>query len=128
MKRLILLLLSLAVFSACETRTGDELFTQLTVRFVMPDNRPVERLEVLTDISYFENLNTKERIYFPSVEGQSMSVSLQKGVYTLIFEAYLHYTDGNAQYVRNADYNEPAKALTWMNDGHSVALLLKYVN
>ena len=58
-----LFLLSALLFSACEK--DDSIFTELSIRFVMPDSRPVERLEILTDISYFYNLNTYERTAFP---------------------------------------------------------------
>ena len=58
----------------------------------------------------------------------SATLTLQKGVYTLIVEANLHYTDGTVQYVRNADHNTPSEALAWMDDRSSIVLLLKYVN
>ena len=111
MRRLLLLFPLLSLCStACES-DGRELFTQLSVRFILPDDRPVERIELLSDISYCENINTKERVFF-----------------TLIVEANLHYTDGTVQYVRNADHNTPSEALAWMDDRSSIVLLLKYVN
>lgn len=128
MKYCTLFLFALLSCSACEERTDEMLFARLAVRLVMPDNRPVERFETLADISYLENLNTKERIHFPAFDGNSAEVTLQKGVYTLILEGYVHYADGSQAYVRNADYNEPAKAQVWMDDSHSLALLLQYVN
>lgn len=127
MKYLSLFLFALLSCTACEERTGEELFARLTVRLVMPDDRKIERFETLPDISYLENLNTKERIHFPAFDGKSAQVTLPKGVYTLILEGYIHYTDGDKAYVRNADYNEPAKAQIWMDDSHSLALLLQYV-
>ena len=50
-----LFLLSALLFSACEK--DDSIFTELSIRFVMPDSRPVEKLEIRTDISYFDNIN-----------------------------------------------------------------------
>ena len=43
-----LFLLSALLFSACEK--DDSIFTELSIRFVMPDSRPVEKLEIRTDI------------------------------------------------------------------------------
>lgn len=112
MRRLLLLFPLLSLCStACES-DGRELFTQLSVRF----------------ISYCENINTKERVFFTVLDGRSATLTLQKGVYTLIVEANLHYTDGTVQYVRNADHNTPSEALAWMDDRSSIVLLLKYVN
>ena len=54
-----LFLLSALLFSACEK--DDSIFTELSIRFVMPDSRPVEKLEIRTDISYFDNINSGER-------------------------------------------------------------------
>jgi hypothetical protein len=51
-----LFLLSALLFSACEK--DDSIFTELSIRFVMPDSRPVEKLEIRTDISYFDNINS----------------------------------------------------------------------
>ena len=52
MRRLLLLFPLLSLCStACES-DGRELFTQLSVRFILPDDRPVERIELLSDISY----------------------------------------------------------------------------
>ena len=128
MRRLLLLFPLLSLCStACES-DGRELFTQLSVRFILPDDRPVERVELLSDISYCENINTKERVFFTVLDGRSATLTLQKGVYTLIVEANLHYTDGTVQYVRNADHNTPSEALAWMDDRSSIVLLLKYVN
>lgn len=127
MKHLLFLILTLCVFTACETGTGEELFTRLSVRLIPPDNRPVERLEVLTDISYFENLNTKEKIHFPIMEGRSATVVLPKGVYSLLLDAYVYYSDGSRSLVRADDYNDPAKVVTWIDDESSIALLLKFV-
>ena len=116
MRRLLLLFPLLSLCStACES-DGRELFTQLSVRFILPDDRPVERI------------NTKERVFFTVLDGRSATLTLQKGVYTLIVEANLHYTDGTVQYVRNADHNTPSEALAWMDDRSSIVLLLKYVN
>ena len=54
-----LFLLSALLFSACEK--DDSIFTELSIRFVMPDSRPVEKLEIRTDISYFDNINSGEK-------------------------------------------------------------------
>ena len=59
-----LFLLSALLFSACEK--DDSIFTELSIRFVMPDSRPVEKLEIRTDISYFDNINSGERVPFPA--------------------------------------------------------------
>ena len=118
MRRLLLLFPLLSLCStACES-DGRELFTQLSVRFILPDDRPVERIELLSDISYCENINTKERVFFTVLDGRSATLTLQKGV----------YTDGTVQYVRNADHNTPSEALAWMDDRSAIVLLLKYVN
>ncbi len=128
MKRYLFLLLTLSLFAACERETGEELFTRLSVRLVLPDNRPVERIEILSDISYFENINTREKIRFPAdIEGRSATVVLPKGVYTLMLDAYIHYADGNRSLVRADDYNDPAKVVTWLDDESAIALLLKFV-
>lgn len=82
MRRLLLLFPLLSLCStACES-DGRELFTQLSVRFILPDDRPVERIELLSDISYCENINTKERVFFTVLDGRSATLTLQKGVYT----------------------------------------------
>ena len=123
MRRLLLLFPLLSLCStACES-DGRELFTQLSVRFILPDDRPVERLSLI-HISE----PTPERVFFTVLDGRSATLTLQKGVYTLIVEANLHYTDGTVQYVRNADHNTPSEALAWMDDRSSIVLLLKYVN
>ena len=70
MRRLLLLFPLLSLCStACES-DGRELFTQLSVRFILPDDRPVERIELLSDISYCENINTKERVFFTVRRGR----------------------------------------------------------
>ncbi len=108
MRRLLLLFPLLSLCStACES-DGRELFTQLSVRFILPDDRPVERIELLSDISYCENINTKERVFFTVLDGRSATLTLQK--------------------VRNADHNTPSEALAWMDDRSAIVLLLKYVN
>ena len=105
MRRLLLLFPLLSLCStACES-DGRELFTQLSVRFILPDDRPVERIELLSDISYCENINTKERVFFTVLDGRSATLTL-----------------------RNADHNTPSEALAWMDDRSSIVLLLKYVN
>ena len=79
MRRLLLLFPLLSLCStACES-DGRELFTQLSVRFILPDDRPVERIELLSDISYCENINTKERVFFTVLDGRSATLTLQKG-------------------------------------------------
>lgn len=72
--------LPLLLPAACEHPDGNELFTEVSIRLVMPDSRPVERLEILTDISYFYNLNTYERTAFPeTVERNRTTVRLRPG-------------------------------------------------
>lgn len=74
--------LPLLLPAACEHPDGNELFTEVSIRLVMPDSRPVERLEILTDISYFYNLNTYERTAFPeTVERNRTTVRLRRGIY-----------------------------------------------
>ena len=72
-----LFLLSALLFSACEK--DDSIFTELSIRFVMPDSRPVEKLEIRTDISYFDNINSGERVPFPAAEQNSATIRLRKG-------------------------------------------------
>ena len=80
--------LPLLLPAACEHPDGNELFTEVSIRLVMPDSRPVERLEILTDISYFYNLNTYERTAFPeTVERNRTTVRLRRGIYNFIVEA-----------------------------------------
>ena len=75
MRRLLLLFPLLSLCStACES-DGRELFTQLSVRFILPDDRPVERIELLSDISYCENINTKERVFFTVLDGRSATLT-----------------------------------------------------
>ena len=69
-----LFLLSALLFSACEK--DDSIFTELSIRFVMPDSRPVEKLEIRTDISYFDNINSGERVPFPAAEHQGVKGSI----------------------------------------------------
>ena len=61
------------------------------------------------------------------MEGRSATVVLPKGVYSLLLDAYVHYSDGSRSLVRADDYNDPAKVVTWMDDESSIALLLKFV-
>ena len=128
MRRLLLLFPLLSLCStACES-DGRELITQLSVRIIQPDDRPVEHNALLSDISYCEHITPQERVFFTVLDGRSATLTLQKGVYTLIVEANLHYTDGTVQYVRNFDHITPSVALAWMDDRSSIVLLLKYVN
>ena len=77
-----LFLLSALLFSACEK--DDSIFTELSIRFVMPDSRPVEKLEIRTDISYFDNINSGERVPFPAAEQNSATPLFHKH-YRLFF-------------------------------------------
>ena len=90
--------LPLLLPAACEHPDGNELFTEVSIRLVMPDSRPVERLEILTDISYFYNLNTYERTAFPeTVERNRTTVRLRRGIYNFIVEARATYADGTTR-------------------------------
>lgn len=112
---------------ACEHPDGNELFTEVSIRLVMPDSRPVERLEILTDISYFYNLNTYERTAFPeTVERNRTTVRLRRGIYNFIVEARATYADGTTRRLYCADHaNDRAKAVTWVNGQESAVLLLQ---
>lgn len=118
------LLSALAV--GCESE--DSIFTQLSVRLVMPDTRPVDLLVIVSENSYFRNVNTDERIAFPQVVDNRAVLRLRKGVYTLIVEAEATYGSGEVRLLRNADYNQSGQALTWIGENESVVLLLKTVN
>ena len=74
-----LFLLSALLFSACEK--DDSIFTELSIRFVMPDSRPVEKLEIRTDISYFDNINSGERVPFPAAEQNSAEMCIRDRQY-----------------------------------------------
>ena len=75
-----LFLFSALLFSACEK--DDSIFTELSIRFVMPDSRPVEKLEIRTDISYFDNINSGERVPFPAAETEQRdNTAPQRGLH-----------------------------------------------
>ena len=120
-----LFLLSALLFSACEK--DDSIFTELSIRFVMPDSRPVEKLEIRTDISYFDNINSGERVPFPAAEQNSATIRLRKGVYTFIVEADATYSTGEKKILRGTDYNQSPAAMTWVEDSESIVLLLKSI-
>lgn len=120
-----LFLLSTLLFSACEK--DDSIFTELSIRFVMPDSRPVEKLEIRTDISYFDNINSGERVPFPAAEQNSATIRLRKGVYTFIVEANATYSTGEKKILRCTDYNQIPAAMTWVEDSESIVLLLKSI-
>ena len=120
-----LFLLSALLFSACEK--DDSIFTELSIRFVMPDSRPVEKLEIRTDISYFDNINSGERVPFPAAEQNSATIRLRKGVYTFIVEADATYSTGEKKILRCTDYNQIPAAMTWVEDSESIVLLLKSI-
>ncbi len=127
MIRSILLVLSTLLFSAC-AKDDEGIFTRLSVRLVMPDNRPVEQLKICDTLSYFYNINTYERIAFPPVVDNNAVVTLRKGVYTLIVEADATYSPTETRRLRAADYNQTTQAVTWVEDSESLVLLLKTVN
>ena len=115
--------LPLLLPAACEHPDGNELFTEVSIRLVMPDSRPVERLEILTDISYFYNLNTYERTAFPETVARNR---LRRGSYNFIAEARATYADGTTRRLYCADHaNDRAKAVTWVNGQESAVLLLQ---
>ena len=120
-----LFLLSALLFSACEK--DDSIFTELSIRFVMPDSRPVEKLEIRTDISYFDNINSGERVPFPAAEQNSATIRLRKGVYTFIVEADATYSTREKKILRCTDYNQIPAAMTWVEDSESIVLLLKSI-
>ena len=120
-----LFLLSALLFSACEK--DDSIFTELSIRFVMPDSRPVEKLEIRTDISYFDNINSGERVPFPAAEQNSATIRLRKGVYTFIVEADATDATGEKKSLRCTDYNQIPAAMTWVEDSESIVLLLKSI-
>lgn len=120
------LLFALAGIAACE-QPDEPVLTQLTVRLLMPDGRPVERIDVLADKSYLYDINTFERLPFPAVHGNVASVRLRKGVYTLFVDVEATYADGKRSLLRNADYNQTAQALTWTQDTETLVLLMKTV-
>ena len=113
-----LFLLSALLFSACEK--DDSIFTELSIRFVMPDSRPVEKLEIRTDIS-------GERAPLPAAEQNSATIRLRKGVYTFIVEADATYSTGEKKILRCTDYNQIPAAMTWVEDSESIVLLLKSI-
>lgn len=115
-----------ALAAGCESE--DSIFTQLSVRLVMPDTRPVDRLVIVSESSYFRNVNTDERIAFPQVVDNKAALRLRKGVYTLIVEAEATYGSNEVKLLRNADYNQNGQALTWIGENESIVLLLKTVN
>lgn len=118
-----LFLLTALLFSACEKE--DSIFTQLSIRLVMPDNRPIERLDVLTELSYFQNINTGEKVPFPAVDQNSATIWLRKGIYTIFVEADALYPTGDRKRLRCTDYNQPSQTVTWVEDTESIVLLLK---
>lgn len=122
----VALFVALAGCAACE-QPDEPVLTRLTVRLIMPDSRPVERIDVLSGKSYLYDINTFERLPFPAVEGNAATVQLRKGVYTLIVDAEATYADGKRSLLRNADYNQTAQALTWTQDAETVVLLMKTV-
>ena len=120
-------MLALSLFSSCE-RDEDSIFTQLDIRIVMPDTTPFKQLNVISERSYFKNINTYEQIVFPSINGNRSAVELRKGVYTLILEVEAEYKDGSVKLLRNADYNQTIQAQTWVDGHESIVLLLKSIN
>ena len=108
-----LFLLSALLFSACEK--DDSIFTELSIRFVMPDS------------SYFDNINSGERVPFPAAEQNSATIRLRKGVYTFIVEADATYSTGEKKILRCTDYNQIPAAMTWVEDSESIVLLLKSI-
>lgn len=112
---------------ACDKPDEETLLTDLSIRLVMPDSRPVLRLEIIGERSYFENINTYERTPFPAVAENRAAVHLRKGVYTFTVEAWATYGSGQRQLLRCADYNQPMQAVTWVRERESIVLLLQDV-
>ena len=121
-----ILIISAALLSvACEK--DDTIFTELSVRLVMPDSRPVERLGIITDYSYFENINSYEKIPFPDVEQNNATLRIRKGVYRIFIEADVTYPAGEERRVRCTDYNQTSQSVTLVGDTESLVLLLKTI-
>ena len=92
--------LPLLLPAACEHPDGNELFTEVSIRLVMPDSRPVER--------------------------NRTTVRLRRGIYNFIVEARATYADGTTRRLYCADHaNDRAKAVTWVNGQESAVLLLQ---
>ncbi len=125
--RLLCLLFALTP-AACEQADEEALYTELSIRFVMPDSRPVERLEIVGEHSYFDNINSYERTPFPAVERDTATVRLRRGVYTFTVEAYATYDSGRRQLLRCADHNQVMQAVTWVHERETVVLLFQAVN
>lgn len=123
----IILLLGALLLGSCE-KSSDSIFTQLGIRIIMSNSSPFEELNVIAEKSYFYNVNTYERVEFPQLDKNRATIKLRKGVYTLIIEAEVKYSNGDVKLLRNADYNQTSQALTWVKDSESIVLLLKSVN
>lgn len=129
--RLIRLLLSVILLSTtagCRKLDSETLLTEVSIRMVMPDSRPVVRLEIRDAASGFYNINTYERTAFPAPDGNTATVRLRRGVYTFTVEAEATYEDGSTSLLRCADYNQITQAVTWVRERESAVLLLKSVN
>lgn len=118
----ILLIFAALLSAACEK--DDTIFTELSVRLVMPDSRPVERLDIVTDLSYLQNINSNEKIPVPNVERNSATLRIRKGVYRIYIEADVTYEDGTKKRARCTDYNQTSQAATLVGDTESLVLLL----
>ena len=130
--RFICTLLAAALLAAsaagCRQLDEEGLHTEVTIRLVMPDSRPVARLEIRDEASGFYNINTYERTAFPAPDANTATVRLRRGVYTFTVEAEATYDDGTTRLLRCADYHQLTPAVTWVGERESIVLLLKSVN
>lgn len=118
----------LVTTAGCRKLDEEGLHTEVTIRLVMPDSRPVARLEIRDEASGFYNINTYERTVFPVPDANTATVRLRRGVYTFTVEAVATYDDGTTRLLRCADYNQITQAVTWVREQESIVLLLKSVN
>lgn len=114
--------------AGCRQLDEEGLQTEVTIRLVMPDSRPVTCLEIRDETSGFYNINTYERTTFPTPDANTATVRLRRGVYTFTVEAEATYDDGSTCLLRCADYNQITQAITWVREQESIVLLLKSVN
>lgn len=126
--RLLLPVILLSTAAGCRKLDPETLLTEVSIRMVMPDSRPVVRLEIRDAASGFYNINTYERTAFPAPDGNTVTVRLRRGVYTFTVEAEATYEDGSTSLLRCADHNQITQAVTWVRERESAVLLLKSIN